>query len=234
MSTQVVAYTPAELAVAQGTVRNWCAENIRRLLRERKEAETNLAQAKASKWKTEPFRRLVARCERRIEYYKKLGAAIKLGYMIVPNFDLDLFAVRTDRHKPRTESSRWTSETFPQKGGELPIGEGRYVNHYPEVWQKSYKEKNNKGEMVEVTDYYPQKFLAEIEFPVAIVKPHIIAETKRAMSYKLFDQIGVARGRNISSGSQRDPIVCGRIWDRTRYDQCLTFFIAWWLDKDMI
>jgi hypothetical protein len=234
-ANQVVAYSPTELATAQLTVRGWCAENIRHLLAERREAEANLETAKASKWRTDPFRKIVNKCGRRIEYYKKLGAAIKLGYMIVPNFDMELFAVRTSKAKPRHEKSRWQHERFPQIGETLPEGEGRYVDETPYRRSQTYQEGvNAKGEPVKVTDYWPTKFDEELAFPVALVKPHIIAETSRAMGYKLFDQIGVARGGVISSGSRRDPIVLGRIWDRTRKDQCVSFFIAWWLDKEML
>jgi hypothetical protein len=231
MTNQVVAYTPHELATAQGTVRGWCAENIRRLLVERKDAQANLEQARVSKFRTEPFKKLIAKCGRQIEYFKKIGQAIKLGYMIVPNFDMDLFAVRTDATKPRHREQRWANQ-FVENGKALPQGEGRYVGHRPIEDHYTYNEKAADGKQIEKKSYFPLDFVREIEFPVTLVKPHILAETKRAMSHKLFDQVGIARGGYTTR--RDDPIVCARIVDQTRRAKAVTFFVAWWLDKDAL
>ena len=220
MQNQVVAYSPNELVVAQSTVRSWCAENIRRLLSQKREADQNVSQALSGHFNSKPFKANVRRCERRIDYYKKIGKAIKLGYMIVPNFDLDLFAVRTKARKPRSEwsSCRWAG--FPQEGQKLPEGEGRYVDDNPFIQTDELDD--NK------CSRYPVEFDEEITFPTNIIKPQIIKETQRAMGYKLFDQVGTAIGRRLGCG---DPIICGRLIDPTRNEKAVTFFIAWWLDS---
>lgn len=231
MTSQVVAYSPHELMAAQSTVRGWCAENIRRLLAERKEAEANLAQAKQSKWRTAPFSTLVSRCGKRIEFYKKIGKAIKLGYMIVPNFDMDLFAVRTKRFAPRQREHQWRNQ-FIENGDVLPEGEGRYVGNKPEESFYLATEKNRDGKDIEVNRYYPVAFMETIAFPISFVKPQIIAETSKAMGYKLFDQVGVVRGGYVMR--KDDPIIAARILDGSQKGKAVTFFVAWWLDKDML
>jgi len=220
MQTQVVAYSPSELAVAQSTVRSWCAENIRRLLSQKREADQNVSQALSGHFNSKPFKANVRRCERRIDYYKKIGKAIKLGYMIVPNFDLDLFAVRTKAKRPQSKGSscRWSS--FQQDGQKLPVGEGRYVDNDPFIVTDELAD--NKCWR------YPVEFDEEITFPANIIKPQIIKETQKAMGYKLFDQVGTAIGRRLGCG---DPIVCGVVIDPTRIGKAVTFFIAWWLDS---
>ena len=231
MNTQVVAYTPSELLASQLTVRDWCAENIRRLLNERKDAIANLEQAERSKFRTQPFRRVINRCTRRIEFYKKIGRAIKLGYMIVPNFDLDLFAVRTDARKPRHRTHRWRNN-FVENGKPLPEGEGRYVDPVPFEEGETWTETNSEGREITKNLYWPTAFDEELTFPVEIVQPKLVKETNRALGYKLFDQVGVARGQYMRR--RDDPIICGRIFDPTRADKLVTFFVAWWLDADMI
>ncbi len=229
MNNQVVAYSPNELVAAQVTVRGWCAENIRRLLMQKHEAEQNIQVALDGRFNSKPFKAILRRCERRIDYYKKIGKAIKLGYMIVPNFDLDLFAVRTSKKKPRKEVL--TYDNFQQTGEILPEGDGRYVDVEPYTEHEMRDSTNYKNEPCRKKFYWPTAFDEEITFPATIIKPHIIKETQKAMGFKLFDQIGVARGRRISCG---DPIVCGRFLDRTRSEKAVTFFIAWWLDQDDI
>ena len=225
MTNQVVAYTPNELVIAQRTVRGWCAENIRRLYRQKQDAQKNVETAISGKFNSKPFKSLVKRCERRIVYYKKIGKAIKLGYMIVPNFDLDLFAVRTTQKKPRKQTSTWDA-SFNQEGQQLAEGEGRYVDVNP-FWAESERPKGDKME----TYYFPTAFDEEISFPVAIIQPGIVKETTRAMGHKLFDQVGVATGRRVF---RADPIVCGRFLDPIQRDKAVTFFIAWWMDQDDI
>lgn len=230
---QVVAYSPNELALAQGTVRGWCAENIRRLLVERREAQENIEQALPAGFKTAAFDRIIAKCERRIAYFKKVGQAIKAGYMIVPNFDMQLFAVRTNERTPKHREHQWANQ-FVENGRPLPAGEGRYVSPTPLEDSYTYHDgKRTDGTPIEKRSYFPTEFNDEIEFPVALVKPHIIAETQRAMKARVFDQVGVVRGGAYVS-RRDDPIVCARIIDPTRNGKAVTFFIAWWLDREMI
>lgn len=230
MMNQVVAYSPNQVHVAQKTVRSWCAENIRRLLVQKREAQQNIAHAQSGKFSQKPFKKVLVRVEKRITYFKKIGAAIKLGYMIVPNFDMDLIAVRTTQKKPRKElGSKWW--TFEQQGQRLPQGEGRYVDARPFRDTEVRYEENHKGEEVERTYWYPSAFDEEIDFPMELVHPTVLAQTQQALGYKLFDQIGVARNQMIRSG---DPIVMGRILDPTRTQRAVTFFIAWWFDESML
>ena len=152
--------------------------------------------------------------------------------MIVPNFEMDLFAVRTNKSTPRGSTTRSQWEGFIQQGDTLPAGEGRYVDSKPFVASESYEDTNAQGKAVTVTDRWPTRFDEEITFPVELVKPHIIAATRRAMDQRVFDQVGIVRGAYL--GRRRDPIICGRVLDRTRNNRAVTFFIAWWLDKDMV
>jgi hypothetical protein len=226
---QMVALTPQDVPGAQADIAEWCREKILELSRELREARQNLRQAKLHKWKHLPWQRVVGRTAARMVYFTKIRAAVRAGYLIVPNFDVEVMAVRVNREKPpeRTATYRYDSVINSATPQFLPPGVGRYVDETQFVSDESYTAvdpskpgETKKHPLFRATGYDTP------DFPVLAVKPIVMEATGRAMALKLFDQIGVVTGR------AKDPVVVGEIFDPAdRYrNKRVSFFIAWWFD----
>ena len=134
-------------------------------------------------------------------YYAKIKAAVEAGYLIVPNFDIDVFAVRTQRRTPPDTVGALTAQ--PDLS---PHGQGAYVDDrcftdsFVETVKNSYtgKDEDKTREFSTAYDYTP-------DIPLRGVKPIILDATQRAMALKIFDQIGVVKAR------KQDPIIVGQI-----------------------
>jgi hypothetical protein len=215
-SQQLVALSASDMPVVQESILEWCDLQIRNTKPELRDAKENFVNAQKHKWKSSPFKNLVRKFERRIEYYEKVKVAVKEGYVIVPNFPVDIFAIRTKAKTPRYDQSQSYWHDFLQNSQSLPQDEGEYKNAAPKV------------EVIKKDDkriYYPEEFKPDIAFPVTAVKPLVLEATQKAMALKLFDEIGIVR-----QSSGRDPIVCGIIKNPSRAFHQLTFFIAWFIN----
>ena len=155
--------------------------------------------------------------------YEKLKAAVEAGYVIVPNFPIDVFAVRVQRAKQpeKTSDSRWGG--FNARPELLPAGAGRYVDDKLLYRDESYTETID-GKEKHIRSYVTDDY-DHVDFPVRLVKPAILQATQRAMALRVFDQMGT-----VENQVGRDPIVVGRLLDPRGNRRCVTFFVAWWLD----
>lgn len=222
----LVALTPADMAPAQRDLATWCDRKIEAVQAELRDLETNLELATEHGWKHESVVAAINRTKKRVLYYEKIKAAVAAGYLIVPNFPVDLLAVRVRRQTPpaKVHDSVWGG--FRAEPELLPAGEGRYVDD-----QLLYRDES-KMQMVEGKEKLVKRYVISdydaVDFPVLAVRPAILEATQRAMALKVFDEIGMVQNR-----TGRDPIVVGRLRDprgsgtNLRYT---TFFIAWWLD----
>ena len=219
----LIALSPSEMAPAQTELAAWCDRKIAAVQREYADLETNLEIATERGWKHASVLATLNRTAKRITYYEKLKAAVAAGYVIVPNFPIDLFAVRVRRLKQpeKVRDSRWGG--FRANPELLPAGEGRYVDdlvHYRDESHVEMVDGKEKHIRRYVTDDYD-----EVDFPVAVVKPAVLKATARAMALKIFDQMGT-----VSNQGGSDPIVVGQLLDPRGNRRCTTFFVAWWLD----
>lgn len=223
----LVALTPADMATAQADLLTWCDAKVVAVRQELADLETNLELATEHGWKRESVVASLKRCEKRVLYYQKMKAAVEAGYLIVPNFPIDVFAVRVKRTKPpaTVHDSKWGGlNANPEL---LPAGEGRYVDDKVSYRDESTTTQNEKGHQIHHGRYVVDDFV-EVGFPVVAVKPQILSATTRAMALRIFDEVGT-----VQNQVGRDPIVVGRILDPrgTRHTRrCVTFFVAWWLD----
>jgi hypothetical protein len=126
----VIATTPAAMIEAQQSLIAWADRKIGTIRTESAEAIEQLAIAVQRKWKTDAWRRQVAKYERRIEFYEKIKAALNAGYYIVPPFPIDVFAIRTQRLEPKKMDCT-LRDNHDQEAQILAIGEGRYVDPKP-------------------------------------------------------------------------------------------------------
>ncbi len=225
------AISPLDVKMAQSDLMAWCIQKIKALRTELADQRKNLQIAQASKWRSEPWKRQIARTTARITYYDKIRKAISLGYLIIPNFPIDVFAIRTARTAPYGQMMTNQYEAFRQSAQCLPIGQGEYVSEIPEVSERTFPVHDDKtGEVKAKTHYYPKRF-EPVDFPVKAVKPIILDAARRAMAHKLFDELGL-----VGVSKRGDPIVIGTILGpRIGYTRPrMSFFIAWWLDVEAL
>lgn len=226
----VVALTPHELPQAQADLVDWCRRKVLDLSLELRDARANCRQAKAAKWKHVPWLRVVQRTAAKMTYYTKIKMALQAGYLIVPNFNVDVMAVRVNRERPpqTTATYEGSARVADAKAELLPPGVGRYVDGKQYVRDDSYTEPDPKdpSRRRDVPLFTATRYDNLPDFPVLAVKPLVLEATARAMALKLFDHIGVV------TNLQQDPVVVGEFLhpaDRYRLRR-VTFFIAWWLD----
>lgn len=220
----IIAVNPQQMQDAQATTLGWIGAKLSDAQCDLALAEETIKSLSDAGLRTAPAVSLRAKATVRVRYYEKVRAALQAGYYIIPPFDVQLFAVRTDRRSPNEESTtRWANE---QKGRALPAGEGRYVN--PVVGRhvaRKYTETNADKTTREVTIFRNDNWQDGIDLPVRALKPQIIEEVGRALELKIFDALGIAPAYRAA-----DPIIAGQI-RRPGTRGALTFFVAWWLDE---
>jgi len=225
----LVALSPHDMASAQTDLIDWFDRKIKALAIDRSDFLDNARIAAEHGWASKNLEAKAQRVQREIAYYEKLKAASQAGYLIVPNFEAEIMAVRIKRRRPPQDEYDYRRDVPTTPADRLPIGEGRYVTSG--VMTKSVErfapDREHPGQDKRVTRYIATRFIEDIDFPVMAVKPSVMSATARAMALRVFDQIGVVTGR------KKDPVVIGEIvhpkathWDRRR----VTFFIAWWLN----
>jgi hypothetical protein len=230
----VIAKNPAEMAQAQQSLRVWFKERIVREGKELAELKQNLAHAESAKIRTTGWKTQIRKSERKITYYQKVLAAVGAGYCIIPDFPIDIFAIRTDRESPKPgyvshlrpwnerRPTRLENRVSDDLG--LPAGVGEYVS--PDVTASILEEKKETDESNPKTIF---KCVAgdylDVSFPLRVAKPVIMEALSMAMKQKLFDSIGVLPAR-----PRPDPMLVGRILGPGRQHR-LHFLIAWWIDS---
>lgn len=246
---EVTAATPTQLAECQHSLIDWMRNKIGSVALEVSAAEAEAVELKAAfdyaakqKWKKDTLAKhhalAVKRVEmkkKRLEYYDKLLAALEAGYYIVPPLKMELFAIRTDRSKPRpmVKILHYAQQgNFQQEPENLPAGQGEYQNPHPKVehdWQRLNQDDKSVKYVWKAKDW------EDIDFPFNMAKPRIMEATTRAMALKVFDELGV-----LPQDYRRnpDPVIIGRIYDpRPAYygnRKAITFMLAWHLNtKDL-
>ncbi len=233
---RMVALTPGDVGKAQADLAAWCDKKIASLRAESDELDEALKIALKNRWRRSTYEKCLNLTAKWIMYYEKIKAASLEGHLIVPNFDVEVMAVRVSRVKPRFLIEGHQGDRVNLVRPELlPVGEGRYVDDVNVVEHRTHTVPDGKGGTREIHRYSPVEFDDEVDFPVIGVKPIILEATALAMSKKIFDRIGVVTGKKT------DPVVVGQIIDPrgsiTRWHQptkFVSFFIAWWLDTDML
>lgn len=219
-----MAKSPAEMEKSQRDLILWCQRKIVAEIGLLRDAEGNLQEAKNAKWKSSGWARRVRIATLRVAFYKKVKAALELGYYIVPPFPIDVFAIRTARSAPDHKASDYEWKDRRQSAQALPQGDGRYVSDVPVVLHEQWLENDKEGKPKIAHWYHAEEFQA-VDFPIKFAKGPIIEQTRKAMEAMIFDDIGV-----MPSRPRKDPIVCGRIIHPDKHHEPVTFFVAWWLD----
>lgn len=231
----VTAQHPAHMQVCNEALMDWCDKKIVLQQHEAEELEENHKIAKKNKWRTATLKKHAALALKRVDYYKKIKSALEEGYCIVPNFPLDIFAVRTIKKKPRRKPGRWLSGDRSVDTETNKAGDGKWVDRHPLQDYFEYETTNKRtGETVKAQEHFAYAH-DTVGFPIAMAKPQIMKATGRAMAQKIFDDVGILPGQRTAK--YKDPVIAGRIKDprSAGYNQkFLTFIIAWHLNTSTL
>lgn len=219
----LVALTPAGMLEAQSDCLGWADTKLAQAKQELSLAEQNWNALNKAGLRTQPATTMMRKARARILFYEKVKAALEAGYYIIPPFDVQVFAIRTNMENPpaKRDANWWQRESNAQR---LAVGEGRYVDPRPtrelvdEILEKKENGQVQKHRFFENIDW------KDLDMPVRAIKPTVIEATGRALALKLFDALGIAPAYRSA-----DPIIVGHL-RRPDNGAPLTFFIAWWLD----
>ena len=225
----VVAKNSEEMARAQASLVRWATAKIEFEKQELVSAETQLKQIKLMKQRSGAYNKLVQLAKDRVLYYEKIKTALELGYCIVPNFPVEIIAVRVDHDAEPGyfEIERWqgTPEVTPDK---LPVGEGRYIHPIPKTAMKKKTVKDAEGKDKTKSVRFPLAYRS-VEFPAALAKIEILNSLDRAQQAKVFDALGILPATRRPSP---DPMLIGQIQQNPggAGNRTTSFMIAWWVD----
>lgn len=238
--TVLMAFDPRELGRAQHHLIAWCHERIRICDAAVEEAAVEEEKSRANRWGRPAWRRALALRRNTREYYRKILLALEQGYLVIPDFPVRLFAIRTDAWRPdQKRGDFWGLRAQTAKA--LPQGAGRYVSPVPTQDARQYEKQDARGQRTTHTERWADEF-REVVFPVQLVKPEIITRTEEAFHLKVFDEIGLV-GSPLDDGTvsispiKGDPIVVGRILKPGQpkaSHRGVTFFVAWWLNPETL
>ena len=226
-----VARNAGEMQLAQQQLISWCAAMMVDEKANLDEVEQNLETAKKGKQKLDGWKRQIRLAKKRFTFYEKLHAALGAGYTILPNMNLDIFAIRTTKAKPKhgaiVMQEAVNGSYFEQSPNQSKLGEGENVDPWPSVQQLTTNRTNSKGEKEKMILNRTDGF-QPVDFPFKLVKPQIVSDTARALALKVFDRIGVTPHRTVR---KRDPMVIGEVIYKEGYtEKVVAFLITWWAD----
>ena len=228
-SVHLVARNSSEMAQAKSSLENFLTQKIAQCDTEAADLWNAYEVAQRSKWKSATLRNHHNLAVRRGDFYRKVKMAVEAGYTLVPNFPVDIFAVRVKRESPLSKISESNySDPTPDdiEAAAIPAETGKYVSNLPSGYKGSRKEKNAKGE--EVTRYFFNTTdYTDIAFPMEAARVEVMNATAEAMAMRVFDAIGIC-----PQTRKGDPLLIGKILGpKIGYTQReISFLIAWHLD----
>jgi hypothetical protein len=228
----VVANTPHGLAQSQDQLIEWVGRKVAFIEEEIKSHQENLDAAVEAKIRTTPWKNLLLKARRRLKYYEKMQDALVAGYYIVPDFPINVIAVRTKRLTPKESGAELTYRTpNDERHQGLPSGEGDYVNPRNTTYETRHEVTDKEGNPKSVTRYVVHDMFGEIDFPVRLLRPQILRDFSRAIKSKVFDEIGVLPDNSRHS----DPMIVGRIELRDGGERkSCSFLVAWWIPTETL
>jgi len=217
---------PQDMIVAQNQLIQWCDKKIMVESADCEELRQSYERARKMKWKHAPLYALWQKSAKKIEYYQKVKGALEQGFYIVPNFPIQMFAIRKrGKGRPKGHSNSYWGD-HEQKHDQLPVGEGEYQNPFPIVERDRQQLSDGKV----LNESYPVEW-DTLEFPITMAKPEIMDVTQLAMKLKIFDRIGVMPAVR----KKEDPVIIGQIVNKTgNNEKVISFMIAWHLNTNVL
>lgn len=230
----VLARNPSEMATARDRLIEFFSGQLNALHGRSNVVESQVEIARQNGWATKPFTRQLNGIQRRARFYDKLRRALEAGYNVVPNWQMQTFAVRAAGESPRFKVSTQRSGTpiLETDIRMLAAGEGRYVSEtlVTEDYDELVDRKNWKGEPEQVREYTAvAEEYTKVAYPLDVAHPMLMSEVSEAMALRVFDEIGVSRDNYTRRGSlaNGDPFILGRVRNPMRGRADVTFFIGW-------
>lgn len=224
----VAAQNPKEMLIAQHSLVEWAKREIVDNKAEFEELKTNLEIAKKNGWRTVTLKNSLVRSQKRINFFEKIEAALAAGYVIIPNIDSDVVAIRTERISPKRNDVEGNWSRPNNQTSEMPmLGAGEYLSSEAKIVEERWTENNKEGKPVEKVARWADEF-KDFQFPFAIAKPEILTATANAMALKIFDDIAVSPRRQVKG----DPMIIGRVRlkQSTYQERVVSFLISWFVD----
>lgn len=232
-SAHLVARDPEEMREAQAGLRAFLEHKTMTAKQEVEDLNRALAEARNNKWATGALERPRNKAVGFETFYCKLLAIVEAGYAIIPDFPIDIFAIRVKRQKVTHQYAQTTgrysnpvNHINDQESDRPLLGEGRYESPVAKLRARTEKEPDGKGgeqiKKIAFTDDWD-----EIIFPLRAARPEVMNATSVAMALKAFDQIGICPAER-----KADPLIIGQVLaPKVGYTQKrVSFLIAWHLD----
>lgn len=259
--THLVATDPVGMKAAQGNVRAHLEQKLSDIEREIIEANRALNEARRYGWATGALTSARNRLVGDETYYNKILAAVEAGHTIIPEFPIEVFAVR------RGEREKYQQQTFQRVVSAqdtwlghaavpdcAPAGAGEYRNPEPDTYVNTIENRAPGAQERNEPRYYSTVERSgyprgSIVVPSNVARSVIMKSIAGVMAEKVFDQIGVclpvqkaAKGRVIRPQPRRrqmnaavgDPLVIGQVLRKNEggKQRCVSFIIAWHLNLD--
>lgn len=235
--THLVARSPAEMEAARGDLKLWLEQRLTTIERDIVEANAALNEARRNGWNTSTFTKARDKAVDEETYYNKILAAVEAGHTIIPDFPIEVFAVRRDEEPGAVKRYRHTLQ--PDMS---PAGVGEY--HNPEPTRIGFYDKTTLNDEGKPIRPFVNAFkCGPISFPSMTARSPIMRATAEAMKDKVFDQIGVCHpviadaataARRVETSARRagDPLVIGQVLHKrvNSKQRCVSFIIAWHLN----
>lgn len=234
MSKQLVATDFKSMQIAQQDLTQSFFQKWKESERETEELAHAVAEAKNAGFPAKAMRSQLNKSRKRTIYFEKLHAAVMKGYQVIPSMPVEVFAIRTDKIKPKNEWSWSKNEQFQQTVRALPAGEGDYMSPFPERMATTAMKPDRDGNLAEHYKYLPVAMKLP-DLPGNVSNPDLIGPIQHAMEMKIFDDIAVAPPR------KGDPLIVGRIlrpglrpqsWSGWADTSFIHFLIAWYVHPD--
>lgn len=222
----LVARNPVEMQQSQSSLADWLRAKIAEVETEGADYRDALATAVKNKWSQRGLRKAVSGAFFRKEFYEKTLAAVDAGFTIVPEFPIDVFAIRVDRDTPEggIQTTRYGKPSAEAETVDiLPQGAGQYVSPTPKTvhWTETRKDQQEKEYTLALCE---PTALQPVEFPIRSARVEVMTATAEAMALKVFDEIGIC-----PPSRKPDPLIIGRIC-MPRSAKVVSFLIAWHLN----
>ena len=235
LEIHLAARSTEEMTQCQTKLRDWLTAKIRSCRHDFNELKQATDIAVERKWGSSTLKRHAALAKQRLVFYGKVLAAVEAGYTIVPNFPIDIFAVRVNKAAPAVrryyEDRAWRStvDVPDVEVKALPSGEGHYVSDEPRGRTSTETIKQPDGKSDLIRTWFKVTSYGEVEFPVACARPVVMEATAQAMATKVFDAIGICPAK----ATRKDPLIIGQVHRKRQGwagPQVVSFLIAWHLD----
>lgn len=222
----IIALNPQQMQEAQVKTTSWVDAKLESAKADHDTADEIYDSMMRASLSPASAKRQMQKAAARVRFYEKVKAALAAGYVIIPPFGFDIFAIRTDRNAPVANKgdSAWAGK---ESARPLSVGAGVWRDPEPLRYKIGTEQKPTyDGKSTrEVAIYETQEWRDEIDLPVIAQKPQIIDAVGRALHEKIFDALGIAPATRAP-----DPIIAGEI-RRPDGRGSLTFMVAWWLDE---